>query len=94
MSAIKTYDHWEVINGGEITLQSVESEENAPTMVVTAVRVSRNTPHICKLMTKKTYCGGSISRTEHFIQQGQILNIAPSPNTTEFNIQTQLDGEK
>lgn len=94
MSAIKTHDHWEVINGGEITLPATEAEENAPTMVVTAVRVSRSTPHLCNLMTKKTYCGGSISRTEHFIQQGQIVSTVPSLNTTDFNVSTRIGGEK
>ena len=81
MSAIKTHDHWEVVKGGEIKLETAESEENAP-IRVRAVRVSRTNPSLCELMTERTYMGGSISRTEHFVQQGHIQSTEPSSSTT------------
>tara|TARA_B110000858_G_C17509194_1_gene339592 strand:- start:39 stop:374 length:336 start_codon:yes stop_codon:yes gene_type:complete len=93
MSAIKTHDHWEVVQGGEIKLEAVESEQNAP-IRVRAVRISRTNPSLCELMTERTYTGGSISRTEHFIQHGHIQSTEPSSSTTKFNVSTRLNGEK
>ena len=93
MSAIKTHDHWEVIQGGEIKIETSDSDQNAP-IHVRAVRVFRTDPSLCELMTEKTYMGGSISRTEHFIQKGHIHSTEPSSSTTKFNVSTRLNGEK
>lgn len=91
MSAIKTHDHWQVIQGGTIHYEG--EEEDAQPLEVRAIRVSRNNPSACLLLTEKTYEGGSIPRTEQNVLHARITGTVPSANTTEFNVSTRLDGQ-
>lgn len=92
MSAIKTHDHWQVVQGGTIHYTGEEEEDRQP-LEVRAIRVSRNNPSACLLLTEKTYEGGSIPRTEQNVLHAHITGTVPSANTTEFNVSTRLDGQ-
>jgi hypothetical protein len=92
MSAIKTHDHWQVLQGGTIHYEG-EDEESVQPLQVRAIRVSRNNPSTCLLLTEKTYEGGSIPRTEQNVLHACITGTVPGATTTEFNVSTRLDGQ-
>ena len=91
MSAIKTHDHWQVLQGGTIHYEG-DAEETTQPLEVRAIRVSRNNPSACLLLTEKTYEGGSIPKEQNVLH-ARITSTVPSANTTEFKVSTRLDGQ-
>lgn len=86
MSAMKTHELWDVVHGGNIT---IENEEGERSMSVKKLLVSRQRPSLCQIFTEGESTG-SISSSTTKVYNGKIETIVPADNSTEFAIKAKV----
>ena len=89
MSAIKTHEQFQIVDGDSIEFANEEGE--AHTMKVRSILVNRQKPSVCQLFTERENCSSLQSSTK--VYNGKIENIVPGNVTTEFAVKARVADE-
>lgn len=89
MSALKTHEYFNVVQGEDLLCPSENGEE---TVQIKKLVVSRMHPSRCQVFTRKENIG-SMSSPETKVYNGVIETIRPSSDVTEFAIKARVNSE-
>lgn len=88
MSAIKTHELWDIVNGDDIT---VSNEEGEQTFKVKSILVSRQQPSTCQIFAEQENTGSVKNNTT--VYHGFINAIKPNSTSTEFEVKAKVGDE-
>lgn len=88
MSAIKTHEHFNIVDGDDITY---ENEEGEHVFQVKSLLVNRQRPSVCQVFAEKENAG-SMSRATT-VYNAKIENIVPGTTSTEFSVKAKVNNE-
>jgi hypothetical protein len=86
MSAIKTHEIFNVVQGDDITYENDQGEEQ--TLTVKSLMVERQRPSVCQIFTEKENVGSMARETKCF--HASIETITPSDSHTEFAVRANI----
>jgi len=85
MSAIKTHELWNIVNGDDITFENDEGEQ---TFKVTSMLISRQRPRTCQIFAEQENAGSVSHNTT--VYHGFIDTITPNTTSTEFEVKAKI----
>lgn len=86
MSAIKTHEIFNVVQGDEITYQNDQGETQ--TLTVKSLMVERQRPSVCQIFTEKENVGSMARETKCF--HASIETMTPCDSYTEFAVKAKV----
>ena len=86
MSAIKTHDMFQIVQGDDITFSNDGGDH---TLHVKSLMISRQQPNICQIFTEKENTG-SFKSCETRVLSGKIVTISPTCTTTDFAVNVKV----
>jgi hypothetical protein len=88
MSAIKTHELFNIVQGDTIT---VEDEEGEQILNVKSLLISRQKPHICQIFTERENAGSMNRGTQ--VYHAKIETIEPGATSTDFSVKAKVGDE-
>ena len=85
MSAIKTHELFNIIQGDTITLTNDEGEQ---VLNVKSLLLSRQKPHICQIFTERENAGSMNRGTQ--VYHAKVETIEPRVASTDFSVKAKV----
>lgn len=85
MSAIKTHELWDIVNGDDIV---ISNEEGELTFKVKSILVSRQRPSTCQIFAEQENTGSVSTNTT--VYHGFINAITPNSTSTAFEVKAKV----
>jgi len=89
MSAIKTHELFDIVDGDDIVFKDSEGEDQI--LKVKSLMVERSRPSFCQIFTEKENMGSMARETKCF--NAKIQLIKPETSYTEFEIKTKVNND-